>query len=116
MLLQKLRFLDVEYCNSEVDAQLRVNGRKFREMIEIDEYVYEVEMAKKKVVMDLPVHRGFFILNYAKLRMLRFYHDFLDEFIQRSKFQLVTMDTDSYYFALSTSCMEDAVPLEFYFF
>ena len=54
-------------------------------MNEIDENFYETGVAKVKVVMDLPMQIGFFILNYANLQMLSFYHDFLDVFIPRSK-------------------------------
>jgi hypothetical protein len=28
--------------------------------------------------MDVPVHVGFVVLQYAKLRMLQFYFDFMD--------------------------------------
>ena len=31
--------------------------------------------------MDVPVHVGFTILQYAKLRMLEFYYDFMDRWV-----------------------------------
>ena len=31
--------------------------------------------------MDVPVHIGFSILQYAKLRMLEFYYDFMDRWV-----------------------------------
>ena len=37
----------------------------------------------------------------AKLRMLEFYHNFIDRFIDRKNFELIQMDTDSLYMAIS---------------
>ena len=53
--------------------------------------------------MDTPVVLGFCILQYAKLRMLQFYYDCIDKFIDRSDFEYCEMDTDSAYIALSDS-------------
>jgi len=39
------------------------------------------------------------VYQLAKLRILQFYHDFLDRFIDRGDFELMQMDTDSLYFA-----------------
>ena len=44
--------------------------------------------------------------DYAKLRMLRFYHELLDRSVDRSDFELVQMDTDSLYKALSKDSLE----------
>ena len=45
--------------------------------------------------------------------MLEFYYyDFLDKYVDRSNFQLLEMDTDSLYMALSTDCLDDAVKPE----
>ena len=40
--------------------------------------VYEIEMNKSVVKYTLPLHIGFFVYQYAKLRMLQFYYDFVD--------------------------------------
>ena len=48
----------------------------------------------------------------AKLRMLQFYYDFLDKYIDRRDFELIQMDTDSFYFALSHDTLEEAVKPE----
>ena len=39
---------------------------------------YEIEMNKSVVKYTLPLHIGFFVYQYAKLRMLQFYYDFVD--------------------------------------
>ena len=46
---------------------------------------------------------------YAKLRMLEFYHDFLMKYFSRRDFALIQCDTDSIYMALSTNTLDEAV-------
>ena len=50
--------------------------------------------------MDVPVSIGFTILQLAKLRMLEFYYDLMDKYVDRRNFQYIEMDTDSAYMAL----------------
>ena len=45
----------------------------------------------------------------AKLRMLEFYYDFLDRYVDRRNFELIQMDTDSNYMAISGDKLEDIV-------
>ena len=58
-------------------------------------------MAHKQIVHDVPKQVGFFVLMYAKLRMLEFYYDCLDYYLNREDYELAQMDTDSIYFAVS---------------
>ena len=44
--------------------------------------------------------------------MLQFYYDFLDKYIDRRDYELIQMDTDSMYFALSYETLEEAVKPE----
>ena len=60
-----------------------------------------MEKAKEKLEFNLPIQIGFFILQYAKLRMLQFYYDCLDVYVDRADFQYCKMDTDSAYMTLS---------------
>ena len=54
------------------------------------------------------------IANYqlAKLRMLEFYYDFLDFYFDRRGFELLQMDTDSFYIAWSAENIDDFVEPE----
>ena len=70
---------------------------------------YEVEKTKQKINLDLPIHLGVFILNYAKLRMLEFYYDFLDYYSPREDFEMVEMDTDSNYLGITAENVEDLI-------
>jgi len=60
----------------------------------------------------MPIHVSTAILNYAKLRMLQFYYDFLDKYVSRADFQLMYMDTDSSYMAISADKLEDIIKPE----
>ena len=69
-------------------------------LLDQDEY-FEVEKAKGKLDINLTIQKGYFILQYAKLRMLQFYYDYLDVYVDRVDFAYCEMDTDSAYMALS---------------
>ena len=78
-------------------------------MTHLGDDVYEIEILKKFILWDLPLQIGFFVYQYAKLRMLEFYYDFIDRFVDRTDFQLCEMDTDSLYLALTRQDLADAV-------
>lgn len=81
----------------------------FRSQKIIDQDIMEVDMAKKTVRWNLPIQVGYFVYQYAKLRMLEFYYDCLLQFFKWSDFELCQMDTDSLYFAISGSSLDDIV-------
>ncbi len=70
-------------------------------MTEIDNDYFEIEMAKQKIKLDLPIQLGYWIPQLGKLRMLEFYFDFMDAYCDRSDFEYIEMDTDSAYMAVS---------------
>ena len=41
--------------------------------------------------------------------MLEFYYDFVDKFIDRRDFELLQMDTDSFYFAMAANDLEEII-------
>ena len=49
--------------------------------------------------MDVPIQVGCAVYDLAKLRMLEFYYDFIDKYIDRSDIVYCQMDTDSAYIA-----------------
>ena len=102
------RFRDVNYC-TEKAASLMVNDRRFRQLDVVVDDAYEVEMNKKTVTYTLAVHVGFFVLQYAKMRMLQFYYDFINRYLERPLFQYSEMDTDSAYLALAAESVDDLV-------
>ena len=112
MIMSRERHQNVKYLKGEHKARLAVNDKKFRRLTELDDGVYESEMAKNRIRLDLPTQVGFFILQLAKLRMLAFYYDVIDYYVDRSDFELCAMDTDSNYFAFSTETIEQCIKPE----
>jgi hypothetical protein len=70
-----------------------------------------LETGCRTIFNDL-VNTGCFVYQYAKLRMLEFYYDFMDVFVDRSDFQYCSMDTDSAYMALSATSLEEVIKPE----
>ena len=110
-ITNKERHRQVKFCDDDEVPNL-INSPFFRELNPIDDDTYEVESSKKKIKLDLPLQVGFFVYQYAKLRMLQFYYDFLDKYSHRSDFEYCEMDTDSAYIAISGECLEDLVKPE----
>ena len=99
-LLNKEKFDNIYYVG-ENEALLKHNDPKFRSSTYIGNGIYEVHMAHKVMKNDIPKQIGLFVLQYAKLRMLQFYYDCLDRYLDRSDFEIAQMDTDNLYFAVS---------------
>ena len=76
------RHHDVKYC-TEVGTSLSllVGNKRFRQLDVVAEDAYEVTSSKACLTYDLPLHIGFFVYQYAKLRMLQFYYDFVDRYV-----------------------------------
>ena len=83
-----------------------------RQIDRIEDNTYEVQTCKKTVKLNLPMQIGFFVYQYAKLRMLQFYFDFLDKYLDRSDFQYCEMDTDSAYIAIAGPSVDSLVKPE----
>ena len=81
----------------------------FYGLTELPNGYYEVEKTKQRIILDLPIHLGVFILNYAKLRMLGFYYDCVDKYLSREDFEYSEMDTDSAYMAISGDNFESLI-------
>ena len=71
------RHREVKYC-TEVGTSALINNKRFRQLDVVSADAYEIEMNKSVVKYTLPLHIGFFVYQYAKLRMLQFYYDFVD--------------------------------------
>lgn len=85
------------------------NNPRFNNLTEFDNEIFEAEFRKAGILIDNPVILGIAILNMAKLHLLRFYYDFLNNFIDRNHFECLECDTDSLYFALSKENLSEAI-------
>ena len=74
------RHRKVTYC-TEVGTSLLVGNKRFRQLDVVTDDAYEITSSKARVTYDLPLHIGFFVYQYAKLRMLEFYYDFVDRYV-----------------------------------
>ena len=71
------RHRDIKYC-TEVGTSALISNKRFRQLDVVTADAYEIEMNQSVLKYILPLHIGFFVFQYAKLRMLQFYYDFVD--------------------------------------
>ena len=79
----------------------------FKRLNHITDQPYEVELVKPEFEHREPIIVGFFILQYAKLRILELYYSFFKKFCDTDKYEELEMDTDSLYLTLSEENLED---------
>ena len=81
----------------------------FKRLYHVNTSLYEVEFAKAQIEHRESIIVGFFILQYAKLRMLELYYNFFTRFCDVNKFEGLEMDTDSLFVALAEKELEDCI-------
>ena len=74
--------------------------------------VYELSMAPRKINMDLPIQIAFFVYSYAKMCMLQFRFEMMEEYMEHNKWCPLYMDTDSYYVSLAGEELHDVIKHE----
>ena len=104
----------VKYVQGEGEAMMDANRQQFKKLIPllVEEEYYKIEKDKQSLRMNLPIQIGYFILQYAKFRMLQFYFDFMLKFVSPENFQYCEMDTDSAYMALAGPTLESVIKPE----
>ena len=85
-----------------------INSTMFKRLNHIPDQLY-VELVNSDIEQREPIIVGFFILQYAKLRMLELYYNFFKKFCDTDKYEELEMDTDSLYLALSEENLEDVI-------
>lgn len=83
--------------------------KRFRNLTKLHNNYFEIEFAKSRISLDLSIQIGYFILQYAKLCMLEFYYDYLDKYCNREDIELMSMDTDSLYMAISEEVLTNII-------
>ena len=81
----------------------------FKRLDHINDQLYEVELAKAEIEHREPIIVKFFLLQYAKHRMLELYYNIFERFCDGNKFEELQMDTDSLYLALSEKELYDCI-------
>ena len=64
-----------------------INSRTFKHFNHITDQLYEVELVKPEIEQREPTIVGFFILQYAKQRMLELYYIFFKKFCDIDKYE-----------------------------
>jgi len=108
-IMDVTRHQEVRYEKDEAKVARAINNKFFRDLDELPHGVFELKSAKKRIKMDLPIQIGFFVFQYAKLKMLEFYYRFIDTYLDRQDYQYLQMDTDSAYMALSGESIDALV-------
>ena len=107
-IMDRSRHTVTKYLNDE-KTHSAINDKMFKRLSHVTDQLYEVEMVKSKIEHREPIIVGFFILQYAKLRMLELYYNFFKQYCDSDKFEELEMDTDSLYLALSEKELEDCI-------
>ena len=102
-IMDRSRHTETKYLNDE-KTNKAINGKLFKRRNSVSKELYKVELVKSKIEHREPIIVGFFILQYAKLRMLELYYNFFDKFCDVDTFEELEMDTDSLYLALAIIC------------
>ena len=102
------RQTNVIYTKDEKVVDRAMRSAYFSTLDEIG-VAYELESRKPRITIRRPFQIGIAVYQLAKLRMLEFYYDFLDRYFDRKDFELIQMDTDSNYLAISGKKLEDIV-------
>ena len=71
--------------------------------------LYEDDLAKAQIENKEPIIVGFFILQYATLRMLELYYKFFTKFCDVTKLAELERDTDSLYLALAEKKLGECI-------
>lgn len=113
-IMEQEKFQKVKFVRGEGKTMVEINKPNFKKLSTLfdEEELFEIEMSKKVLKLNLPIQIGYFILQYAKLHMLQFYYDFMDRFVDRAGFEYCEMDTDSAYMAISGSIFESVIKPE----
>ena len=99
----------VTKCLNDEKTHGAINTKFFKRLDHINDQLYEVALAKAEIEHRKTIIVGFFILQYAKIRMLEPYYNFFERFCDVNKFEELEMDTDSLYLALSEKELYDCI-------
>ena len=105
------RQTNIIYTKDEKVVDRALRSAYFSDLDEIGQ-AYELESRKPRITIRSPFQVEIAVYQLAKLRMLEFYYDFLDRYFDRRDFELIQMDTDSNYMAISAEKLEDIVKPE----
>ena len=84
--MDRSRHTVIMYVNDE-KTHSAINNKHFKRLNFITDQLYEVELVKSEIEHRETIVVGFFILQYAQLRMLEFYYNFFKKFFDIEKYE-----------------------------
>ena len=102
------RQTNVIYTKDETVIDRALRSAYFSDLDDVGQ-AYELESRQPRITIRRPFQIEIAVYQLAKLRMLEFYYDFLDRYFDRRDFELIQMDTDGNYMAISAERLEDMV-------
>ena len=111
LLMDKSKHTNIKYLSDIGSVSSIINSPNFKDIEEFENNLYEVETFKSLINIDNPIQIWFFILEYAKLRMLQFYFDCLIKYLKPKSFELIETETDNLYMALNQENLEMCINL-----
>ena len=96
-------------CLTDEKTLSAIYSKMFKRSNHKTDRLYDVELVKAEIEHREPIIVGFFLLQYAKLRMLELYHSFFKKFCDTDKYEQLEMDTDSLYLALSEENLDNVI-------
>ena len=109
LIMDKTKHQGIVYAQGRGAAQMKINEPCFKKCTLITDETYEIEMSKNKIRLNLPIQLGYHILQLAKLRMLQFRYDCLQNYCDVKDFEYLEMDTDSAYISTSAKTLEEII-------
>ena len=99
----------VTKCLNDEKTHGAINTNFFKRLDYINDQLYELDLAKAEIEHRELIIVGFFILQYAKFRLLELYYNFFERFCYVNKFEELEMDTDSLFLALPEKELYDYI-------
>ena len=113
-ITNKEKQLNVEFCLEKPDV-IEKTTLSSSSMINFEKYevitpeVVEIELKKKRIILDQVRQIAAVIFGRAKLHILRFYYDFIKVILKPENYELMLTDTDSIYLSLKYRNFEDNI-------
>jgi len=96
------------YTKDEKVVDRALRSAYFSDLEEVGE-AYELESCKACITITSPFQIGIAVYQLAKLRILEFYYDISDRYLNRRDFELIQMDIVRNYIAISADRLVDIV-------
>ena len=106
--MDRSRHSITKYLNNE-KTHRAITEPLFKRLTTFEKDLCEVKLSKSTIEHREPIIVGFFILQYAKLRMLEIYYNFFEKFCDVNKFEELEIDTDSLDLALAEENLYDCI-------